>query len=60
MTDMDVVELVIVICPATFMLDVIDYKEHVFGYPVRLDGRQVHAMERGSGIRIGYYVTELS
>ena len=39
MTDVDVIEVVLGVCPASFMLDVVDKEEGVFGDPVWLYGR---------------------
>ena len=45
MADVDVIEVVFGVCPASFMLDVVDEEEGVFGDPVWLYRRKIHAVE---------------
>lgn len=54
MPNVDEIKLVVGVCPASFMLDVVHDEENILRNPVGLNRGKVHSMKSGCGISIGH------
>lgn len=57
MPDVDEVEVVLGVVPAVLVLDVVHEELHVGRHVVRLDGREVQALDGGFGVLVGHCET---